>query len=69
MAETQSDAFTERLEQYRSMPGDTAWDQIADDWRAGKVSLEDARTYADILFPPIIEPHEPDADETDPIPL
>ena len=47
--------FDERLEQYQSMPGDTAWDKIADDWREGMVTLEDARAYADILFPPITE--------------
>lgn len=47
--------FDERLEQYRSMPGDTAWDKISEDWRAGAVTLEDARAYADALFPPINE--------------
>ena len=47
--------FYDRLKQYQSMPGLTAWDKIADDWRAGKFSEEDARGYADILFPPVTE--------------
>jgi hypothetical protein len=44
-------SFKQRLEQYRAMAGDTAWDQIADDWKAGKFDADEARAYADILFP------------------
>lgn len=49
--DTGKPSFEERLEQYRAMVGDTAWDQIADDWKAGKFDEDEARAYADILFP------------------
>ena len=47
--------FNDRLEQYRSMPGLTAWHKIAEDWRAGKFNEDEARAYADILFPLVTE--------------
>lgn len=48
-------SFDERLKQYRSMPGMSAWDRIADDWWNGKFSEDEARAFVDILFPPVTE--------------
>ena len=43
--------FQVRLAMYRQMMGMAAYHQIADDWRAGKISMEDAWAYRDAIYP------------------
>jgi hypothetical protein len=43
--------FQVRLAAYRQMMGMAAYHQIALDWRAGKISMEDAWAYRDAIYP------------------
>lgn len=43
-------SFEERLAAYRAMPGMKAYNQIADDWRAGVFDEQDAWAYRDAVF-------------------
>ena len=42
-----------RLEHYRKMPGLYAYHQIADDFRRGLLTEDEAISYCDTIFPPI----------------
>lgn len=58
----------DRFDHYRAMPGMSAYHQIAEDYRAGVITEDQARSYCDVLFP-IVTSAEGTVPPVPPVPL